>query len=463
MEPRQGWTSQPNSRGTLDIIWDCSFTMFLCSWSILCLNVPPRYEHEVYRWRRKFWFACLTLSVPEWTFQMALGQWLRARSSVRQFHAAKHTDWTMKHAFYANMGGFILQAKDWTGDHDGNRKTNWAPFPVDADQLLYLVNQGYIELPSIDERTIKEKDKVDGAIRLLTICQIFWFVINVSGRAAASLPITCLELTTAAFLICVVGISLCWYHKPADLTIPEIIETNVYIQEIILGAGEESRKIYSRTPLDFVNSTEWSLSLYWHHCWNTLRHWHVPVGGYPRPLPALENTYTLPLPDWALSLAFALSAIYLSIFFCAWNFTFPTPIESTLWRAAILTTVGTMVALAISTKFCFEWYPALQRRFPDILLNPRAGINDRRMHQSWPGYPWLARAARRTRAALKNNSISQDPAFDVPLKGVLPLYFLLFFYFPARTYIFIADLIELRSLPAKAYVTVEWSNVVPHL
>src|SRR5271168_2665592 len=36
----QGWTPSASGRGTIDIIWSCALTMFLCSWSVLCLQVP---------------------------------------------------------------------------------------------------------------------------------------------------------------------------------------------------------------------------------------------------------------------------------------------------------------------------------------------------------------------------------------------------------------------------------------
>ena len=35
-----GWIHQPNGRGTFDIIESCLLTIFLCSWSVLCLNLP---------------------------------------------------------------------------------------------------------------------------------------------------------------------------------------------------------------------------------------------------------------------------------------------------------------------------------------------------------------------------------------------------------------------------------------
>jgi hypothetical protein len=46
------------------------------------------------------------------------------------------------------MGGFILVAPDYT-------------FPVNAEQLLYLVDKGYIEFPVVSDRDIRDRNKAD--------------------------------------------------------------------------------------------------------------------------------------------------------------------------------------------------------------------------------------------------------------------------------------------------------------
>ena len=42
---QHGWASQPNNRGTLDILWSCLFTVFLCTWVMLFLNLPRLQEN----------------------------------------------------------------------------------------------------------------------------------------------------------------------------------------------------------------------------------------------------------------------------------------------------------------------------------------------------------------------------------------------------------------------------------
>jgi hypothetical protein len=72
------------------------------------------------------------------------------------FHAGDYFSWTMTHAFFADMGGFILQTPDWK------------PFPLDAEQLYYMVSQGYLKYPEVDKEAIDDKDKADGVARYAT-------------------------------------------------------------------------------------------------------------------------------------------------------------------------------------------------------------------------------------------------------------------------------------------------------
>ena len=105
---------------------------------------------------------------PEFTFQLALGQWSSARRSVEDFRRSGYPQWSMKHVFLADMGGFVLHARDWV------------PFPLNAEQVHYLVTHGYIPYSAVglDKRVIDGKNKGDGIVRVIAVCQILWFSLN---------------------------------------------------------------------------------------------------------------------------------------------------------------------------------------------------------------------------------------------------------------------------------------------
>lgn len=446
---RQGWTSQPDGRGTWDILWSCGSTMILCSWSLLCLNVPGPTDSRFQVFRRKVYVTTLCFLGPEFIFIIALGQWKSACRSVRDFHASGFEKWTMRHAHFADMGGFILHTRDWK------------PFPVDAKQLHYLITKGYVKYPDrIDERRISDKNKSDGLLRTITLGQILWFSINICARAVQHLPVTCLELTTASFIICSVATSICWLYKPADMTTSEDLVTDFTMAEILTRAGGMASATYSRTPLDFISREEWPWSMYWSNWINILRNMHISFRPRALPVDRFENTLFLPISRRLVILPQLLCFCFCAVFFCGWNLTFPTKAEQTLWRAACVTILLSILAYYLITEVVFFIYPALRRSLIAAFgryINWRRSTNPRQVIPSR-----LSQKVNLIAACVRNNSVSQDPALTLPLKAILPVYCLGFMYCCSRTYIYIADWIELRSLPPTAYSTVKWLELLPH-
>jgi hypothetical protein len=63
-------------------------------------------------------------------------------------------EWSLTHAFFADMGGFVLEADDLT-----------YPIPVDAAQLFFLIDKKYVEYPKLPKEEIEDKNKADGLAR----------------------------------------------------------------------------------------------------------------------------------------------------------------------------------------------------------------------------------------------------------------------------------------------------------
>lgn len=97
---------------------------------------------------------------------MAVEQWESANQSVQEFRRLGYPYWTMRHAFFADMGGFVLHCP------------GFPLFPVDSEQLAYLVKKKYLQYPAIDKETIGDRNKADGFARLVTSVQITWFFIQ---------------------------------------------------------------------------------------------------------------------------------------------------------------------------------------------------------------------------------------------------------------------------------------------
>lgn len=446
-----GWKSQPDGRGTLDIIQQCLTTIILCCWTALCLNVPnPKWS----RWRRslqKTLMACMGCIGSEFVFQLALGQWMSARRSVVDFKSSGYSSWSLRHAFLADMGGFVLQTSDWV------------EFPITAKQLHYLVKEGYVLYSSVDleRHVIEDKNKGDGVVRFITVCQMVWFSVNCFGRLAQHLAITTMELTTLGFIVCTLGTYFFWAHKPMDVGSPIILRPNVTLREILIRAGDRAKDPYSTTPLDFVDRELSSWALYWIYWVNILGKFNAVFTSKPRPIRKIRDDNFLPLSPFALVILFLSQISFAAVHICGWNLHFPTPTERLLWRISSLTILSSILVYWIVDRVTWCLLPSLRKYIPRCRPNNRSQKNPSGSSFAQP----ISHKSVMQRVAcrLRNNSMGNDKALDVPLKAILPLTMLGALYCTSRAYILLEDLLSLRALPMTAYETVNWSGFLPHI
>ncbi len=425
-ERREGWVSQPNGRGTFDIIWNSLITIFLCTWTSLHLNVPSLKETYWQRRSRKLRWMVQAVIGPEFIVAFATGQKAEARRSVAMWKAIGREDWQMRHGFYALMGGFILQPRDSQ------------PFPVNAKQLKYLVTNGYIRRwPFVTEKEVWDKSKQDGFQKTLTLLQTGWFVLQCLGRIIQHLPMSTLELMTFSFVFCTFASYYQWSNKPLDVESPTIIEIEASTRQILIEAGSmhNANKPYSNTPLDFIDdqSPSWLTEIQ--------PHLHFRMGPRERPLPRFTND-RFPVigasPDSIL--LFIVILAYCCLHFIAWNFTFPTRIESILWRVACITIIGTsFILLACET-------------YQD---GHRLGRWDR----------WYVKLFPKKSGGLQRMNTMEKRRREqefIPLWEVIIMSPVTMMYTLARVYIVVEVFVSLRSLPVGAFDSVQWSDFIPH-
>ena len=423
---REGWVSQPNGRGTFDIIWSSLVTIFLCTWTSLHLNVPSLGERYWQRWLRKFRWMVQAIMAPEFVVALATGQKAEARRSVDMWKNAGYDGWTMRHGFYANMGGFILHPRDSQ------------PFPVNAKQLKYLVTRGYItNWPLITEKEVWDKSKQDRFQKTLTLLQTGWFVLQCLGRAIQHLPMSTLELMTFSFVFCTFASYYQWSDKPLDVESPTIIKIGESTAEILVQAGNmpDADKPYSNTPLDFIDnqSPSWLTEIQ--------PHLHFRMGPRERPLPRFTND-RFPVTGASLDSVFFFIVIlaYCCLHFIAWNFSFPTRVESILWRVGCIAIVCTsFIFLACETYQDGHRLGRWERWYVKLFPKKSGGLQridtmeKRRREQEF-----------------------------VPLWEVIIMSPVTIMYTLARTYIVVEVFVSLRSLPVGAFDSVQWSSFIPH-
>ena len=423
----EGWVSSPNGRGTIDILWTSLFTIFLCTWTSLHLNVPAHKEKYWQQCSRKFRWMVQAIMAPEFVVAFATGQKVEAKRSIEMWKRSGYDKWTMRHGFYANMGGFILHPKDSQ------------PFPVNAKQLHYLVTRGYLEFPTITAKEVWDKSKQDAFQKTLTLLQTAWFVIQVLGRAIQQLPVTTLELTTFSFVFCTFASYYQWSHKPLDVESPTTLKCDKTTAQILVeadsGLWPEVNKPYTWTPMDFVDnqSPSWLTEIQ--------PHLHFRRGPRERPLPRFTNDrFPVIGASQDSILLFIVILAYCCLHFIAWNFSFPTHTERILWRAGcIAIVVTTFIFLACET-------------YQD---GHRLGRWDKWYFNMFPKKQGAIQRMNTMELRIREQEFI--PMWEMIIMSPVTLVYTL-----ARTYICVEVFVSLRSLPSGAFDSVQWSDFIPH-
>jgi len=372
---------------------------------------------------------------PEFVLTIASGQWASAHRSVAAFHSAGFSNWSLKHSFYADMGGIHLKAPDMPA------------FPINSKQLYYLVQQRYISLPEIDVREISDKSKADTVAKTVTFFQSFWLLCQCLGRWEQNLALTTLELSAVAIVVCTIGTFICWLHKPLDVRVPLILQIEHTISDILINGGDAARKPYWQTPLDFIDNLGPSWSA------NIMPHIHLPslngvkpagTGPSERPIQRITNDRFPDLSGWRKALLFFVTNAYASIHMCGWSFQFPSALERILWR-----TCSTILFVSTFLYWVFETAAAWHRV---------------RRWQRWCNSLFYSKSICMERNARLDNKPVKEHTAVLPLWWELALISPLWvIYTSARIYLIVEVFMGLRITPVSAFESVRWADYVPHV
>lgn len=437
-----GWYPTPDERGTIDIIWSCLFTIFLCTWTALHLNLPAAHETYIqFALRKGKWFI-LTLLGPEFVVWLAIGQRCEAKDSMERFKASGHDGWTLKHSFYAAMGGITVQA------------TDCKPFPVTAKQLHYLVEQGYTELPKISKEEIWDKSKADLFTKVFSCGQISWLVVQVVARLIQRLEITTLELTTLGYVLCALSTYLAWLHKPLDIEMPTAITLNTTMEHILCSAGPTAAHPYRQNPLDFVDTQgpRWWLNVH-------SKYFPFRVEPKQRPLPRITND-RFPTVSFGLEalLYFLVAHGFAGIHLAGWSLhTFPTDVEKILWRVSSVVMAGVMVIVWV-----LEGFAELDRRGRTSRWRNKLSAAIRSRSRSESSLSTQAGTTSLSAKLKSREEMSADPDF-IPVWEFVAFVPVALIYLVVRAYLMAETLAGLRAMPVGAFKAVEWTNFIPHV
>jgi hypothetical protein len=452
-EDKQGWYSAPNYRGTLDIVWPCLLTVFLCCWNAIHPDIP----HPKSTWLQRFLdrTMCLFLgaAAPEMFVYFAYREKLWAKSEYEEAVAILgQENWSIAHGFYSQMGGFAVELD---AENDSGRIIRYA----DTDSICRFFQEGRISPNNwITKEDIEDKAKVDGLVKGLTILQLLWLLVQCSARLAQHLPLTTLELSTLAYVPCAIFMYYLWWDKPYEINIPTYLSldpegtyirdnmssshTQLDLRRGITGPSESNESDEPKsdnssrnkpTFLDSKASYKKSMS----DSWEIHARSHASQA-FPGRLPGHQvycmTRQCLSSLDYfeTYSHAYVTSAVFFlvgAIHLSAWNISFATTYERTAWRiCSIFITVSMPLVWLINRML--EWRPSFQ---------------------AWK----LSKSIHEDSA-----DTSTKPAIERLIHGLW--YVFAVPYVIARLYLLVEVFVALRAAPKDVYRTPEWTNFVPH-
>jgi hypothetical protein len=350
-EPRTGFSPGGLDRSSFDILYSCFGTLFFCTWTVVNLNLPAKNERMGIPLLRKLKWMVITSIASEITTCLALGQFLAARSLLRNMkgaHArslerpldAPAKEITLSECFYIAMGGYWLQY------HDGNDQRELGLLV--SPRVAVALEHYRFFFPESGTDSITEKDHRDQLGIGLTTLQIMWLVIQSISRRESDLPISQLELATIAIVFAAIMNYTIWWSKPQD---PERVVLN-------LTPGTLFPEPLQRLLDDrIIQEKDLEPS---HRAKNTVAPLRILRDLRDPDVDAINLSPVLGL------LAIA-SVMFCGIHFAAWNWSFASEIEKWLWRvcsiSCLVSSLGVVFCLWLILHETEKWVITMTKLF----------------------------------------------------------------------------------------------------
>ncbi|KAF8522628.1 hypothetical protein BU17DRAFT_44502 [Hysterangium stoloniferum] len=220
------YEAQPtNLRSAADIVCSCLTTILACSWVSVHPNIPSPDDSwwTIGKQRLKIMFWALI--APELVLIWAMRQYYGAKRISEQF---SEQGWTTFHGHFLQMGGFLLCRNEIILQ------------TLESENLYTLLQEGVIEFPHVSKEEIMDRGKSDALSKSFVIIQTSWFIVQCLTRHIQHLLITQLELATLALAVLNGVMYFFWWNKPLD------VRTPIHIQ-LINNSASETQATTQRT------------------------------------------------------------------------------------------------------------------------------------------------------------------------------------------------------------------------
>jgi len=274
------------------------------------------------------------------------------------------------HAFYANMGGFAFYGPYG----DNNPIVEESLFQISTNPLytvevprfrtlIYIIEHFPHVLTDITEEYILDKAEYSSLSKALLIVQVAWFCTNCASRLSHSLPLSLLEVSTAAHASRTLFTYFVWYSKPLNVAAPTImrekearevyalLKCSQFEYNEALEMAKERAAADSSAPTGPQESAIIVLAanVLQHHLSDPIRPPHESCFRRPKKLlfPGSFGNKANKAKAMAMSMVLP-TILYGIVHFLAWSVQFPTALERSLWRASsFVVTCSGLVALLL--------------------------------------------------------------------------------------------------------------------
>lgn len=427
-----GWTSSPNARGTIDIIWSSVFVVFLSTWAALHINVPPVKKSSWWRLRSKALLMGVGLIAPELIATCAFTELRTALTVQNHMKDLGHKDWTLSQSFFVAMGGYMLH---FNGDYKPISAENFIKWQrrgiirvlesTETNKAQHHVSRGsVVELPWVSKEDIVSRGKADVLLKGIACAQIGWLLVQYTARRAQSLATSSLEALTVAYIICALFSYSAWWKKPYDLESPTA--TAISPEHEVASLLED--KPLSISMLDDPD------------------------------LPLLHNVlWTYIVPCTAAVLSFSV------LHFLAWDDHFGSPAEEWLWRASSVLFVWFHVFF-----LGFAAYMEKYMKIPPTAANIAIIGNCAEVKAVWyvfHGVKFLTFGNSNETLNRIDATLLRKCQSDYTINWLLVVTFdaHTLCYFAGRFFVLVEAFASLRRAPVGLYENVDWAGFIPHV
>jgi hypothetical protein len=282
-------------------------------------------------------------------------------------------------AFYAIMGGVAFYRPN--DDDDSTAKESLFQISTNPlhtiealkfDAFIYIMKHFPHILTDITEEYILDQAVSSSLSKALLIVQVAWFCTNCASRLSQGLPLSLLEVSTAAHAFCTLLTYFVWWSKPINVPAPAIMREKeareVYAllrcsieeyDEALELAQQRAAGDSSPLPGTYKSGKIVLAADALQHLLPTPERPPLFVGFTNRGRRLFPGTISNKLSDGgqyvSMSITMAISPIvYGLVHFLAWGDQFPTSLERLLWRVSSF--VVTCSGLAeVSVTFLVVW------------------------------------------------------------------------------------------------------------